>query len=87
MYQKWTDQVFPSVNFVLSHDGHFGLGGGGGVAGGTGFWGRPAPPHPLYRRRHTCFPGLGTVRTGGTVEEECVTFVVSYNGSDRVVFG
>ena len=27
--QKWSDQVFPIVNFVVSHDGHFGGVGGG----------------------------------------------------------
>ena len=26
-YQQWPDQIFPMVHFVLSHDGHFGLGG------------------------------------------------------------
>ena len=30
MYQEWPDQIFPTVNFVLSQDGHFGRGGGGG---------------------------------------------------------
>ena len=30
VYQKWPDQNFPIVNFRFSHDGHFGLGGGGG---------------------------------------------------------
>ena len=34
VYQKWPDKIFPTVNFVFSHDGHFGLGqgcpGGGG---------------------------------------------------------
>ena len=29
VYQKWPDQSFPTVNFVFSHDGHFGLGHGG----------------------------------------------------------
>ena len=33
VYQKWPDQNFPIVNFVFSHDGHFGLGGGEGVLG------------------------------------------------------
>ena len=33
VYQKWPDQILPMVNFVLSHDGHFGL--GGGVQGGV----------------------------------------------------
>ena len=32
--QKWPDQIFPMVNFVFSHDGHFGLEGGGGSRGG-----------------------------------------------------
>ena len=39
VYQKWPDQIFPIVNFVFSHDGHFGLG-----SGGRGFWGRGPPP-------------------------------------------
>ena len=30
VYQKWPDQIFPTVNFGFSHDGPFGLGGGGG---------------------------------------------------------
>ena len=29
VYQKWPDKIFPMVNFVFSHDGQFGLGGGG----------------------------------------------------------
>ena len=33
VYQKWPDQIFPMVSFVVSHDGHFGLEGGG--AGGS----------------------------------------------------
>ena len=40
VYQKWPDQIFPIVNFVFSHDGHFGLGRGGGGFGG----GVPPPP-------------------------------------------
>ena len=39
VYQKWPDQIFPIVNFVLSPNGHFGLG-----KGGRGFWGRGPPP-------------------------------------------
>ena len=36
MYQEWPDQIFPIVNFVFSHYGHFGLGrGGGGFGGGV----------------------------------------------------
>ena len=27
--QKGPDKIFPTANFVSSHDGHFGLGGGG----------------------------------------------------------
>ena len=33
VHQKWADQIFPTVNFVISHDGHFGSGGGGGSRG------------------------------------------------------
>ena len=36
VYQKRPDQIFPIVNFVFSHDGHFGLGRGeGGFGGGV----------------------------------------------------
>ena len=36
VYQKWSNQIFPIVNFVFSHYGHFGLGrGGGGFGGGV----------------------------------------------------
>ena len=33
--QKWPDQIFPTVNFVFSHDGHF------------GGWGGCTPPPPV----------------------------------------
>ena len=33
-YQKWPHQMFPMVNLLLSHDGPFGL----GVGGGRGLW-------------------------------------------------
>ena len=39
VYQKWPDQIFPIVNFVLSRDGHFGLG-----RGGEGVLGEGSPP-------------------------------------------
>ena len=29
VYQKWPEKIFPTVNLVFSHDGHFGLGVGG----------------------------------------------------------
>ena len=29
--QKWADQIFPMINLAFSHDGHFGLWGGGGI--------------------------------------------------------
>ena len=31
--QKWPNQIFPFVNFVFSHCGHFGLGRGRGGLG------------------------------------------------------
>ena len=34
VYLKWPDQIFPVVNFIFSHDGHFGRGRGGGQGGG-----------------------------------------------------
>ena len=30
VYQKWPDQIFPTANLVVSHDGHFGRDGGAG---------------------------------------------------------
>ena len=36
VYQKWPDQVSPTANFVVSHDGHFGLRGQGGSGGKGG---------------------------------------------------
>ena len=42
MHQKWPDQIFPTVNFVFSRDGHFGLGGA-----------NPPPPPPVYGHSHT----------------------------------
>ena len=42
VHQKWPDQIFPIVCFVLSHDDHFGF--WGGVQGGT-------PPPLLLRVR------------------------------------
>ena len=35
VYHKRPNKKFPIVNFVFSHDGHFGLEGGGGSTGGT----------------------------------------------------
>ena len=46
-HQKWPNQSFPMVNFVFSHDGHFGR-GGGGVQGlfweSLGVWDSVTPP-------------------------------------------
>ena len=33
-YRTTPDQIFPTVNLVVSHDGHFGLGGGPEGGGG-----------------------------------------------------
>ena len=29
VYPQWPNQIFPIVNFIIPHDGHFGRGGGG----------------------------------------------------------
>ena len=50
VYQKWPDQIFPIVNFVFSHYGHFGLGRGGGGFGG----GPPPPPWVLIILKKPC---------------------------------
>ena len=48
VYQKWPDKIFPMVNCVFSHDGHFVLEGGGWGGLGQGLtWSpthRSAPP-------------------------------------------
>ena len=38
VYQKWPNKIFPIANYVFSHDGHFGLEGGGGLTQGLGGW-------------------------------------------------
>ena len=44
VYQKWHDQIFGAANFILCHDGHFGLGeGGGGRVSLNGGGGRGGP--------------------------------------------
>ena len=39
--QKWPDNIFQIVNFVLSHDGHFVVWGGGAGGGGVHWGGTP----------------------------------------------
>ena len=54
VYQKRPDQMFPIVNFDVSHDGPFGLGGGGkgfwlketGCPLPGAFWENPTQAHP-----------------------------------------
>ena len=61
VYQKWPNQIFPIVNFVFSHDGHFGLGGGGGLGEGV------PPSPPLLGFVYTDMPCSETQRhNGGT---------------------
>ena len=61
VYQKWPDQIFPIVNFVFSHYGHFGLG-----RGGRGFWGRgPPPPWVLIILKKPWGEGVCTEVAGG----------------------
>ena len=69
--RKMAGRMFPIVNFCFSHDGHFGLLGGGGSAGGSSN-GQPAPqiqrrnPNnsaeqfggPIFRRNASQSPGL-----------------------------
>ena len=45
VYQKWPDQMFPICKFHFSHDGHFGLGVGGG-------FGEPPPPLGFNDSKH-----------------------------------
>ena len=54
VYQKWPDQIFPVVNFVFSHYGHFGLGrGGGGFGGGV-------PPPLVFNYSKEALGNIGT---------------------------
>ena len=57
VYQKWPNQIFPIVNFVFSHYGHFGLEGGGGGFGG----GVPLPWFLIILKK----PCSGGGHTGG----------------------
>ena len=60
VYQKWPDQIFPIVNFVFSHYGHFGLGRGGGGFGG----GVPPPSWFLIILKKPCLPPPDTCPSG-----------------------
>ena len=68
MYQKWPDQIFPIVNFVFSHYGHFGLGrGGGGFGGGV-------PPPLVFNYSKEALWGVGggsyhSAQNGGNTDE------------------
>ena len=48
VYQKWTNKIFPMLNFFFSRCGHFGLWGGGGV-----------PPPPAVYGHSDTSPGGG----------------------------
>ena len=56
VYQKWPDQIFPMVNFVFSHCGHFGVGRGGGGFGG----GVPPPWFLIILKKPWGGGGLGS---------------------------
>ena len=53
VYQKWPNQIFPFVNFVFPHDGHFGLGGG---ASGSSYG---SPPFPCQPGGGLCWAAFG----------------------------
>ena len=57
VYQKWPDQIFPIVNFVFSHYGHFGLGRGGGNFGGG------VPPPLVFNYSKEALGGGGAGRS------------------------
>ena len=70
MYQKWPDQIFPIVNFVFSHYGHFGLGRGAGGFGG----GVPPPLWFLIILKKPC-SGLQVLGSNPTFETApCATY-------------
>ena len=63
VYQKWPDQIFFLVNFVLSRDGHFGLWGGSSLREKN-----LKTPARLCSSRacfHTAFTSRGIVRRAG----------------------
>ena len=47
VYQKWPNKIFPVVNFVFSHDDHFGLEGGSRRGGGAAPPPRPSSACPV----------------------------------------
>ena len=47
--QKWPDKIFPMVNCLCSHEGHFGLGGGGVRGAASILWFSAVPIHPWLR--------------------------------------
>ena len=97
VYQKWPDQIFPIVNFVFPHYGHFGLGrGGGGFGGGVPQnppWFLiilkkpcPAPPRPSVisdlRARRSPGPYV-TALTKSPVEWNAISSAVHFRAEVR----
>ena len=62
VYQQWPHQIFPTLNFVVSRDGPFGSGGGGGP--GVSVLGVGRPPGPWPHR----LKGVQGLRQGGATE-------------------
>ena len=65
VYQKWHDRIFPIVNFVSSHDGHFGLEGGEGRALLEGEGGHRGSPRAVAERSQGMCKRLGEAVSGG----------------------
>ena len=59
-HQQWPDKSVPTVNFVVSHNGHFGLDGGGVVRWGGG----ANPPSPTVYGHSNTSLGTTGVRMG-----------------------
>ena len=45
VYQRWPNQICPTVNFIFSHDAHFGLGGSSCACRGSNVSLPPPVPH------------------------------------------
>ena len=71
---KWPDQIFPTVNFVFSHGGPFGLRGGGGYPGVRPIYYVPGGPGPM----------VVTHSNTSLAHDVCVCVCVCMTGAERV---
>ena len=69
VYQKWPNQLFPTVNFGFSHEGPFGLGGGGGR-------GVPPPAVVVVSRSNTSLASAPLPWPAGTCRRRYISLLL-----------